>query len=153
MRKTALLLSLSLLAACGGAEEDSMPATGEARADSPAAAPTVADFIGTWNTTVVLEGTADPVPAVLNSSPDGSAWTMNLQGRDPIPVTASISGDSLVTVSDPYPSILRDGVTVTVRTAGVMRDGDLVGKVLATYRTADGDEVVPGTIRGTRGGS
>jgi len=153
MRKTAMLLSLSLLAACGGAEDDTMPAGGEARADAPAARTAVADFAGTWNTTVVLEGTADPVPAVLNSSPDGSAWTMNLQGRDPIPVTASMSGDSLVTVSDPYPSILRDGVTVTVRTAGVLRDGDLVGKVVATYRTADGDEVVPGTIRGTRGGS
>jgi len=133
-----MLLSLLLLAACGDGQEDAMSDGG----DQPAAAraaPTVADFVGTWNTTVVLEGTADPVPAVLNSSPDGSAWTLNLQGRDPIAATASMSGDSLVTNSEPYPSILRDGVTVTVRTAGVIRDGDMVGKVVATYQTADGN--------------
>jgi hypothetical protein len=149
MRKSAVFLSLLLMAACGGAEDDARSGPGGQAA--AAQAPSVADFIGTWNTTVVLEGTANPVPAVLDSSPDGSAWTMNLQGRSPIGMTVSISGDSLVTMSEPYPSILRDGVTVTVRTAGVLRDGDLVGKVLATYHTPDGEELVPGTMRGTRG--
>lgn len=152
MRKAAMVLSLFCLAACGGAEEDGMSETRDRADAATAAAPAIADFAGTWNSTVVLEGTADPVPAVLNSSPDGTAWTLNLQGRDPISATVSMSGDSLITVSEPYPSVLRDGVTVTVRTAAVMRDGDLVGKVMATYQTPDGNEVVNGTIRGTRGG-
>ena len=151
MRNSAMVLSLLLLTACGGADDGGMAASGDDT--SGAQAPSVEDFIGTWNTTVVLEGTANPVPAVLDSSPDGSAWTLNLQGRSPIDMTVSISGDSLVAVSMPYPSILRDGVTVTVRTAGVLREGDMVGKVLATYQTPDGEELVPGTMRGTRGGS
>lgn len=39
---------------------------------------------------------------------------------------------------------------VTVRTAGVIQGDEMVGNVLATYRTPDGDEQDRGTIRGVR---
>ena len=77
---------------------------------------------------------------------------MILEGRDPIQVEVSIAGDSLIVQSAEYESVLREGVMVTVRTAGVMADGGMVGTMLATYRSEGGDEQVAGTIEGMRGG-
>ncbi|HKK92436.1 MAG TPA: hypothetical protein VJ925_03340 [Longimicrobiales bacterium] len=148
MRSSAILLSLMLFVSCGGGD-DPAPA---AEAPPEEAALTVADFAGTWETMAMLEGTPDPVPTTLTGSADGSDWTMMLEGRDPVDVTASISGDSLILVSESYESVLREGVTVAVRTAGVMQDGAMVGKMVATYQTPEGEEVVSGTIEGTRGG-
>jgi hypothetical protein len=37
-----------------------------------------------------------------------------------------------------------------VRTASVLQGGEIVGNVLATYRTPAGEEQVRGTLRGTR---
>jgi hypothetical protein len=86
----------------------------------------------------------------MHATATASGWTMDLQGRTGIVLTPSIVGDSLVTVSAPYESILRAGVTVTVRTAAVMQGGEMVGTVEATYQTPAGQEKVPGTIRATK---
>jgi hypothetical protein len=66
-------------------------------------------------------------------------------------VTISIVGDSLVGQSAEYESILRPGVMVTVRTASVMSNGMLNGNLVATYKTPTGEQVVRGTMTGTRG--
>lgn len=150
MRIFTTLSLLVFLVACGGGEEAAPPAE-----DAPAAqedAVTVTDFAGTWQTMAMLEGTPDPVPTTMTGSADGSEWMMMLEGRDPVALTASISGDSLILVSDTYESVLRDGVTVSTRTAGVLRDGQIVGKMIATYQTPEGEEVVTGTFESTRGG-
>ncbi len=151
MRSSIILLSLMLFVACGGGN-DAPPAAEAPPEEAAPAALTVADFAGSWETMATLEGAPDPVPSTLSGSADGSDWTMMLEGRDPIGVTASMSGDSLILVTESYESVLRDDVTVSVRTAGVMQDGRLVGKMVATYQTPDGEEVVSGTIEGTRGG-
>ncbi|UCC25264.1 MAG: hypothetical protein JSU98_16310 [Gemmatimonadales bacterium] len=146
MRIPATLLTLLLVAACGGGEEGApeMP---------EAAGPMVADFAGNWQTMAMLEGTPDPVPSTLAGSADGSEWTMTLEGRDPVPLTASIVGDSLVLVSDPYESVLREGVMVTIRTAGVLQeDGRMMGTLVATYQTPEGEQVVSGTFESTMQG-
>jgi hypothetical protein len=149
VRIPAILLTVAALAACGGSDDSAPPAMEEA---APAeAAPTVADFAGSWQSTAVLEGVDDPVAVTLQGSAAGSDWVMMLEDRDPIPLQVSMSGDSLVTVSDPYESVLREGVTVTVRTASVLQDGRLVGSLVATYQTPEGEEVVRGTVEGTRG--
>lgn len=151
MRRYTPVLMAALFAACGGAEDD-MPEAEMPAAETEPAAVSVSDFAGTWRTVAMIEGTPDPVMSTLSSSDDGSGWTMTLEDRDPVALTASMSGDSLVLMSDPYESILREGVTVTVRTAGVLSDGRLVGKMIATYQTPDGQEVVSGTIESTRSG-
>ena len=110
----------------------------------------LADFASTWNTTSTLTGVTAPVESQMVGSADGSTWTLTLPGRDPIPLQASIVGDSLVAVSAEYESILRPGVRVTTRTAGVRSGADLVGVLTATYKTAAGDEVVTGTFRSVR---
>jgi hypothetical protein len=154
MRAAPALLMVFFLAACGGGEE-AAPVTEEeapAAAETQPAGPTLADFAGTWQLSAMVEGTPNPVPVTLQGSADGSDWTMILEGREPIPVEVSLAGDSLIVQSAEYESVLRDGVMVTVRTAGVMQNGGMAGMLLATYRTEGGDEQVSGTFEGTRGG-
>lgn len=143
MRSAPAVLVAALLAACGPAEQ---PA-----ADPPASpAPTLADFAGTWQTASVLTGVADTVRSTMTGTAAGNDWTLSLPGREGIPLTVSISGDSLISQSAEYESILRAGVMVSTRTAGVLHNGMLMGNLVATYRTPAGDEVVTGTFTSTR---
>lgn len=145
------LLVIALLAACGTREETAADTTAAmAPAPAAAAAPTVADFAGTWQITNTMEGVEKPVPATLVGSADGSTWKLSLEGRPEIATTASMSGDSLVTETAEYESILRKGVMVTVRTAAVMQNGALTGRMVATYKGPSGTETVNGTVTGTR---
>lgn len=143
MRSITLLLAVAMTAACAPAKEEAAP-------PAPPAGPTLADFAGTWNTTTTLTGVADPVASVMTGGADGSGWTMTLEGRPPIPVQVSVVGDSLISQSAEYESVLRAGVMVSVRTASVLSDGMLMGNMVATYKTAGGTEVVTGTMHATR---
>lgn len=140
MRAMALLLSAAVVTACTVDKEEA----------PPPAAPTLADFAGTWNVKSVLEGTPDTVPSTLSGTADAASWTMSLEGRPNIPLTVSIVGDSLVSQTAEYESILRKGVMVTVRTASVMSNGTLAGSLVATYKTPTGEQVVRGTTTGTK---
>jgi hypothetical protein len=141
---TAVLCSL-ILVACGTQDEE--PAAG---AEAVAATPSLADVAGTWSNVVTLEGVDEPVPSTMSGSAAGDDWTMSLPDRENIALEVHMKGDSLIGQSAEYESILRPGVMVDVRTASVLRDGELVGNVVATYRTAGGEDQVRGTIRGTR---
>ncbi len=116
----------------------------------PPPPPTYMDYAGTWEGAATMTGTETPVPLRLTSTPEGGGWRMLLAGRDSIPMRVSLLGDSLVLLSEPYQSVLRAKVTVQVRTAAVLVDGAMEGKVIATYASPDGQEVVLGTIRATR---
>jgi hypothetical protein len=112
--------------------------------------PTLADFAGTWDVTSHLQGVDNPVPSTLKGSADAASWTLSLEGRPDVPVTVSVVGDSLIVQSAEYESVLRPGVMVTVRTAGVRNGDKLEGTVVATYKTPSGDEVVHGTMEAMR---
>lgn len=143
MRTIVSVLSLALLAGCAPKEE-------APPAEAPPAAPAVsiADFAGTWNTVTTLPG-SDPVQSQLIANADGTG-SLILTGRDPIPTTLSIMGDSLISVSAEYESVLRAGVRVMTRSAMVRSGETLTGVLTATYKTATGDEVVTGTLQSTR---
>jgi hypothetical protein len=141
MRTAALAVSLIMLAACAPKEQAEAPA--------PPPAPSVADFAGTWNTTVTMTGAAAPVETQLVGSADGT-WNMLAAGRDPVPMTVSLMGDSLIAVSAEYESLIRSGVKVMIRTASVRSGDTMTGNVVATYKTATGDEVVTGTMTSTK---
>ena len=147
MRIAPSLLVLATITACGGTKE--APADTTAAMAAPAM-PTLATFAGTWQLSATLAGVEKPVLSTLTSSPDGATWTISLEGRPNVPMTASIVGDSLVAVSAEYESVLRKGVMVTTRTASVLVDGALTGNLVATYKTPKGEEVVVGTVTGTR---
>lgn len=146
MRFAVALLVVAAVSACAAKEE----ATPDSAATAVAAAPTLADYAGTWQTTTILEGTPDTVQSTLVGSADGSTWTMNLEGRPNIPVTASIVGDSIIMQSSEYESILRKGVMVTVRTAAVMSGGMMTGRIVATYKTPTGEQVQTGSLTATK---
>ena len=143
MRAIAFLFTAALLTACAAKEE-------EAPAPAPPAAPTLADFAGTWNTKSVLEGNPDTVTSTMTGTADPASWTMTLEGRPNIALTVSVVGDSLVGQTAEYESILRKGVMVTVRTASVMSNGTLTGNLVATYKTPTGEQVVRGTSTSTK---
>lgn len=143
MRLAPAMLIAVAIAACSPAEQ---PVVEEALP----AAPTLADFAGTWQNSATLTGVEAPVLSTMTGTEAGTDWTMTLEGRDPVPLQVSIVGDSLITQTGEYESILRPGVMVTVRTAGVIHDGMLMGNMVATYKTAAGEEQVTGTIQGTR---
>ncbi|HUF50204.1 MAG TPA: hypothetical protein VMN60_05190 [Longimicrobiales bacterium] len=150
MRSATALLAVVLIIGCQS--DDAAPADDEPvpAAEATPTAPTLAEFAGTWQNSVTLNGVPDPVPSTLTGTAAGNDWTMSLEGRPSIPLTVSIVGDSLISQSAEYESILRPGVMVTVRTASVLRNGMLEGTVIATYRTPTGEEVVNGTLTGTR---
>ena len=140
MRTTLSLVMLVTLSACGAGEEE-MPATSVV---------TAADFHGTWEGQAMLQGTPDPVPVTMQGTASG--WTMTLPDRDPIALAVSMSGDSLVLMSEPYESVIQDGVTVHTRSAVVLRNGRMAGSLTATYTTPEGESVVPGTMQASRTG-
>lgn len=145
------LLVLSLLVACSP-KKDAASDTTAATTPAPAMAegPKVADFAGTWQMTNTLVGVEKPVMGTLVGSADGNTWTLSLEGRPNVAVQASMAGDSLITQTAEYESVLRKGVMVTVRTAAVMSGGAMTGNMVATYKTPTGTEVVNGTVAATR---
>jgi len=149
MRSFVFLLSAFIIVGCAGeADTDAeMSADSASMTEAPAS---VADFAGSWQSSVVLEGVADAIPSTLSGSASGTDWTMSLEGRDPVALQVSMSGDSLITQSAEYESILRPGVMTTVRSAVVLEGDTWSGPVVVTYRTPAGDEVVNGMITGTR---
>jgi len=145
MRSTAVLSCALFLVACGGSET---PATDTAATAAPApaaAAPlSLADLNGTWTQTVRPENSDSVlVTATIVAKTDNTGWTITLPGRPPMPVRVSVSGDSLMTATGPYESVLRKGVQVT--TNAVLRrqpDGKLTGFTIAHYQGAKADSVV-----------
>jgi hypothetical protein len=132
---------------CAGGEE--MPA------DSPAtamAAPlTLADLAGTWSVQALAE-TSDSVLTTytLTATPDASGWTLTFPGRDPIPASVAVDGDSLIMDAGPYESVLRAGEQVTIHGVSRLDNGMLMGTFMARYATASADSVLRGRMHGTR---
>ncbi len=145
MRRLALALGALLSLAC--AKSDAPPV-----ADA-AAAPAInlADLAGTWNTTATLAGTDSViVQFTIVGSADPAGWTMNLPGRNPLPMTITVSGDSILTSVGPYESVLRAGMAVEVTGSMRLTDGNLAGPSVAHYATADADSSVSMWVMATR---
>lgn len=137
MRRVALLVGAVLLAGC--AKPETPPV-----AEAPAA-PSInlADLAGTWTSQTTAQGSDSVlVTSTIVASADPLAWTITLPGRDPIPFNVTVSGDSLITGSGPYESVLRPGTQVS--TTGVLRlvNGQLTGPFVAHYVTAGADSTL-----------
>ena len=145
MRLAVVLLVLSAAVACAPKEE----ATPDSAAAAAPAAPSVADFAGSWNLATVLEGVPDTVKSTVNVMADGSC-NLVLEGRPNVSCTTSMSGDSLVVQTVEYESILRKGVMTSVRTAAVMMGPMMHGNLVSTYKMPNGEQMVAGTFTGTR---
>lgn len=145
MYKSVAVLSVLFLVACGTPDEEPGP-----EPQTVAEETSIADFAGTWSGAATLEGVDEPVPTTITGGATGDDWTMSVPDRENIPLRVNVSGDSLITQSEEYESILRSGVTAHVRTASVLSNDEMVGTALVTYITPDGEEQVRGTVRSTR---
>lgn len=137
-----------LLGACSPAEKPADESEMSPPAEMAAMA-SVGDFAGMWTGEATLEGTPNPVTFSMTVNATGES-TMTLEGRPAIPLTVSMSGDSLVAVTAEYESVLRAGVMVTTRTASVMDAGMMRGSMVATYNLPDGQQMVRGTVTASR---
>lgn len=137
MRRLVSALGMMLLVAC------SKPETPPA-ADMPVAATiNLADLAGTWSSQTTAQGSDSVlVTSTIVASADPMAWTIALPGRDVMPMNVTVSGDSILTATGPYESVLRPGVQVS--TTGVLRlvNGQLTGPMVAHYTMAGADSVL-----------
>ena len=153
-RCLALALGIPLMG-CAAEEtaQDELVEDTTAMAPEPAA-PSLADFAGTWTFTGTTETGQTPPPYELTATADQSGWTFrfpDLPERGDIPVRVlEVSGDSVVTETDRFESALRPGLQVWTHTV-YRREGDrLVGDLVAHYETTGADSVLNIAVEGTR---
>lgn len=156
MRVTGLVVLVALI---GCSTKEKAPEAAPAAEMAPAPEPTpvapavfpAAEAAGKW-TYVAKTPTGDTtlVTAEMDATADAKGWMIMLPGRKPMPMTVTVSGDSVMTSSGPYESVLRKGVTVT--TNGVMRmsGGKMTGTSVAHYSVKTADSVRKMVIEATR---
>jgi hypothetical protein len=144
------LAAVALLAFACAKQEQAPAADSPAAAMAPAAF-SLADAAGTW-TYIAKSATGDTtlVTAEITGTADPASWTILLPGRKAMPMTVTVSGDSLMTASGPYESVLRKGVQVTTDGALHMVDGKLVGSTTAHYSVKTADSVRHLVVEATR---
>jgi len=147
MRRLVLALSAVVLAGC------SKPEAPPAEPPAPPPAPTLnlADLAGTWNMRTMPEGSDSTlVTYTMTLTGTTEGWSLNIPGRDPLPMTATVSGDSVITTVGPYESMLRKGVQVSTTSVVRLVGGRLVGTTMARYSTTGADSVVRLRMEGTK---
>lgn len=145
MRLLAIACCAALLVGCKKSESPPPQA-----AMAPATV-SLASFAGTWSVRGSNEAGDSIISYQLVTSAEPSDWKSLFPNRPPIAIRiVSVAGDSVVTESGPYESVLRKGVQV--HTNGVLRlQGDkLVGTTVAHYTTSGADSVLVIRVEGTR---
>jgi hypothetical protein len=100
----------------------------------------LADVVGTWEGKTMV-GPKDSVgPTYLvTATANGKGWTLKFPNRDAIATrVVATGGDSIVTETGPYSSILRPGQTVTtLRIVGHYKGSKMTGTFEAHYASGD----------------
>lgn len=151
MRRFAVLCCLTIALGCGSGQDEATPDAGMDEAETPMAGP-LADFAGTWSLQALTEAGDSVLISYEMTATDGmDGWTVTFPDRDPIPAhIMEAAGDSVVIHLGPYPSALRDDVSVTTMTVSRIVDGRMEGYFTATYDMEGPDNVLRGLQRGER---
>lgn len=149
MRPIHLLSAVAFAAGATVAGAQNPPA-----APAPAAQPQrsgikLADVAGMWEgKTMVGPKDSVVVTYMMTATADPKGWTITFPGRDPIPTRIlTVGGDSIVTESGPYASVLRPGQMVTTRTSSHYKGDTAIGTFEAHYASGD---VLRGKVSATR---
>lgn len=148
MRRLSAVLGLLALAACGPKEEPAVDTAATA-----IAAPTIslADVAGTWTMHTMAENSDSVlVTAEITATADPAGWVQHLPGRPPTPMRVRVDGDSIMTETGPFESVLRPGTQVSTNGVYRLENGMLRGILTAHYVTAGADSVQRLRSEGTR---
>jgi hypothetical protein len=109
----------------------------------PAPAPiNLGSVAGTWNfKTMPATGDSVLVTYTLIATADTTGWIMTLPNRKPMALHVTVSGDSVMTDSPQYESVLRKGVKVTTNGTLHLVGDKLVGTTVAHYTVTGPDSV------------
>jgi hypothetical protein len=150
-----VLLAAAATTVCAKAEKAPSDTAKPVVVAPPAAvapAITLADVAGKWQVTGKNAANDSTIVSYeLVATADTTGWVINFAKRKPIPVhVVSVAGDSIVVDVGPYESMVRKGVQVTTHGVNRLKDGKLVGSLVAHYRTAGSDSVMTVNTEGTR---
>lgn len=148
-----LILVLSTAAVMGCAKKDEAPPETVAEPPAPVAPAPIdlAAVAGTWDVKT-MGATNDSVLTTftLEASADTAGWLMAFPKRTPMKLNITVSGDSIMSVSPEYESVLRKGVKVHTNTVWRLVGDKLVGHTLAHYAGAGPDSVLQLRSEGTK---
>ena len=151
MRRILVLVCLISVVGCGSGQDQEAPEAEMQEAAMPAANP-LADFAGTWAMRAMTEeGDSTLIEYEMTATSDTEGWTVTFPDRDPSPAQITeAQGDSVVIYLGPYPSALREDVSVSTVTVSRVVDGRMMGYFTATYETDGEDSVLKGRQEGER---
>ena len=151
MRRTAVLAALVLTIGCGSGQDQETADTSMQETMAPAATDLSA-FAGTWAMQAMNEaGDSVLTTYELTAAANMEGWTVTFPDRDPIPAhIVEAVGDSVVLHVGPYPSALRDDVSVTTMTVSHLMDGKMMGYFTATYDMEGPGNILRGRHSGER---
>ena len=151
MRFFVSLCCAAVVAGCS--KPDAPPAQDTTAVVAPAPTPiSLADIAGKWVVRTMAENSDSVlVTSEMTATADTSGWVTVVPGRPPMPTRViEVAGDSVTTEFGPFESVLRAGVQVTTRSVMRLRDGKLVGHLMARYATTGADSVARLRLEATR---
>jgi hypothetical protein len=151
MRFFVSLCCAAVVAGCS--KPDAPPAQDTTAVAAPAPAPiSLAEVAGKWTVRTMAENSDSVlVTSEMTATADTSGWMTMIPGRPAMATRViEVAGDSITTEFGPFESVLRPGVQVTTRSVMRLRDGKLVGTLIARYPTAGADSVVRLRLEATR---
>jgi len=135
-----IILTAFILAAC--AKPDQAATDTAAMAPPPAPAPrtiALADVAGTWDAKAMpmdRDTVLTNIQMVATNTMQG--WSMKMSSGESVPITVvAVNGDSIVSESGQFKSVLRKGQNVSVHNVMRLQDGKLMGTVHAKYANGD----------------
>jgi hypothetical protein len=140
-----------LVAACGGAERVDEGVETDAPAAASAPGDALAKFAGTWQVRARNE-VGDSLPShTITATGDTTGWTLSFPNRAPIPMRIlDASGDLVVAETQPYESVLRPGVRVTVLYFTRVLGDSIRGRLVAMYDVDGANAILRGYTEGVR---
>lgn len=147
--RIALMAMLGLVLACSKANDAPNPEAAAVAVATPAPVD-LASLAGTWTMHTMPDGRDTVITSEITATGTTEGWTMTIAGRAPVPVRVQVDGDSIMTETGPFPSVLRPGVMVTTSSVYHLVDGKLVGTMVARYQGAGADSVMTGRQEATK---
>jgi len=140
-----------LLLACAAPAD--RPAAAAAESSAAAKNPlALSDVAGRWKMQAMNYRGDRLATYELTATADTTGWTITFPNRPPLPLQIiGVAGDSIVTETGPYPSVLRTNFAVrSLRTVHRLEGSEIVGSFTARYETTAPDSVLHGTHVGSR---